>query len=312
MKEKKTTTTIANFNCTFGKDNKPMLTYFKEIIYPSFTTQQIRNVGDDKYFFKDVRLKELKDKRIVLEGMLIRKTTLEVKTEYDPELEEIKFTNKLYDTAPISIFTLFLDNHRLLFTPNQKGSPNILSFGATIKYFIKEVVMEYNKDKEKENKIPFPQIDVVDVPSKKTIKEKLRTVEKVRKLRFKVFNPNGDFVTKNSYDWMFEELEEYGSKRGEIIINSPSKLDKVEDEVSKSKGNAFVKLEVKYKNGAIGNLDNNSLSEKFEMILPKEASAEVIAKVTLDTLKHNELISEIDKENKQIFENNISKIRKLF
>lgn len=30
------TTTIANFNCTYGKTNDPMLTYFSEIIYPYF------------------------------------------------------------------------------------------------------------------------------------------------------------------------------------------------------------------------------------------------------------------------------------
>ena len=67
------TTTIANFNCTFGKENKPMLTYFKEIIYPAFTSGEIREVGDDKYFFESVELKELNDGRIVLKGILVKK-----------------------------------------------------------------------------------------------------------------------------------------------------------------------------------------------------------------------------------------------
>lgn len=29
---------LANFNCTFGDKNCPMLEYFEEIIYPAFTS----------------------------------------------------------------------------------------------------------------------------------------------------------------------------------------------------------------------------------------------------------------------------------
>ncbi|NFN81198.1 hypothetical protein FDB25_12330 [Clostridium botulinum] len=311
MNKKKKTTIIANFNCTFGKENKPMLTYFKEIIFPAFTQPYVRTVGDDKYFFKDVQLKELEDKRLVLQGMLIRKTKLEVRTEYDSEAEEIRFTNKFYDTAPISIFTLFLDNHRLLYTTNQKGSPKISSFGATIKDIIKRVVKEYNQTREDNEKIPFPQIDVVDVPSIKSIEEKLDSVKKIRKLKFRFFNPNGDFDTKSTFEWMFNELDEYGSKRGEISINSPTKIDKVKNSVVESKGFAEVKLEVNYNNGAKGNLDNSSLSEKFEMSLPEESSAEAVSRITVNTLKENELIKEIGKNNKEIFEKNKIKVKEL-
>lgn len=52
MKNTKTTT-IANFNCTFGKSNKPMLTYFDNIIYPAFTGNYVRRINDnDIYFLK--------------------------------------------------------------------------------------------------------------------------------------------------------------------------------------------------------------------------------------------------------------------
>lgn len=55
----KKTSTIANFNCKFGE--KPMLPYFKEIIYPAFTNEHSRSVGDDKYFLKELNLKIAKD-----------------------------------------------------------------------------------------------------------------------------------------------------------------------------------------------------------------------------------------------------------
>ena len=95
-----------------------MLTYFSEIIYPSFIADNIRKVGDDEYFFEDVKLEKLQNNRVILKGILVKKTKLEVRTEYDVEKGKINFTNKLYDTAPISIFVLFLDNHRMLYTPN--------------------------------------------------------------------------------------------------------------------------------------------------------------------------------------------------
>lgn len=111
----KKTSTIANFNCKFGE--KPMLPYFKEIIYPAFTNEHSRSVGDDKYFFEGVKLENSKG-RYILQGVLVKKTKLEIKTEYNDG--ELEYVNKFYDSAPISIFSLFLDNHRFIYTTNQK------------------------------------------------------------------------------------------------------------------------------------------------------------------------------------------------
>lgn len=305
------TTTIANFNCTFGKDVKPMLTYFEEIIYPAFTKDYTRVVGDDVYFFKDVCLKKMINDRIILQGMLVRKTKLEVKTEYDDESGDIKFTHKFYDSAPISLFTLFLDNHRLLYTTNQKGSPNIKSFAATIREFIKIGVQEYNEPLEKNDKIQYPIINVVDVPSAKSIEERMKDVSKIRTLKFRFFNPNGDFDSVDSYDFMFDELREYGSTNATITINSPTNMSVVKEKIAKSKGFAEIKADVRYKNGSEGKLNNNSMSEKFNISLPEESSVEVVSNVTMETLKNNDLIKEVNLENKLIYDENKHKIEQL-
>ncbi|WP_099335749.1 hypothetical protein [Clostridium cadaveris] len=305
------TTTIANFNCTFGKDNKPMLTYFDEIIYPSFIDGYIRKVNDDEYFFKDVKLKKLNNGRIVLQGMLVRKTKLEVKTEYDPLADKINYIHKFYDTAPISIFTLFLDNHRLLYTVNQKGSPNILSFSATVKYCIKQRIVKYNEDLNREDKIPYPKIDIVDIPSKESIDEKLKNVQKIRLLEFKFFNPNGDFDVDGIYDLMQEELEEYGASRGKIVINSPTKFETVVEKVSATEGLAEIKMNVEFKNGSKGKLNNTSLSEKYTIDLPDESTIETVANVSLNSLSQNNLIAIVGEENKKIFDKNRDKIEQI-
>ena len=98
----KKTSMIANFNCKFGEE--PMLPYFKEIIYPAFTNEHSRSVGDDKYFFEGVKLENSKG-RYILQGVLVKKTKLEIKTEYNHG--ELEYVNKFYDSAPISIFSLF-------------------------------------------------------------------------------------------------------------------------------------------------------------------------------------------------------------
>ncbi|EHI98061.1 hypothetical protein CDLVIII_1362 [Clostridium sp. DL-VIII] len=302
------TTTIANFNCTFGKNNDPMLTYFSEIIYPAFTSEDIRRVGDDEYFFEDVKLENLQSGRIVLKGMLVKKTKLEVRTEYDVEKGKINFTNKLYDTAPISIFTLFLDNHRMLYTPNQKGSPNIRSFAATIKYMTSIIIKKFNEDLPKDEKIPYPTIDVVDIPSQKEIIEKLKNVRTISKLRFRFFHKNGDINTEDAFEWMEDDLKELGAKNSEIVITSPTKFNKVAERINQSKGLAKVDLKVIYENGARGKLDNESMSERFPIEYPEGSSVETVSTVSMNTLKDNELMNEVGKENAKIFDLNKIKL----
>lgn len=311
MNDKKTTV-IANFNCTFGNDNKPMLTYFDKIIYPAFTEDYFRKVKDDTYFFKNTKLVKLDNERMILQGIYVRKTKLEVKTEFDPIKNEIEFTNKFYNSAPISIFTLFLDNHRLLYTTNQKGSPNIISFGATIKDIIKQVVTVYNDGKIKEEKIPMPQINIVDIPSSNSIEEKFKMVKKIRKLKFRFFNPNGDIGSLNAFDWMYGRLDTYHSKIAEISFNQPQNIDKVKNDVKEVNGLAKIKLEVDFKNGARGKLDNNSLSEKFEIDTKENESIENVASIAVATLQNNSLIEEVGQDNAKIYKINKNKIYKFF
>lgn len=304
----KKTSTIANFNCTFGKDNMPMLTYFKSIIYPAFTNGYVREVGEDKYFFDDIKLINKKG-RYILQGILIRKTKLEVRTDYKDG--EIEYINKFYDTAPISIFSLFLDNHRLIYTTNQKGSPDIRSFSATIKSMVRERIKEFNKDLKKEDRIPNAKIDIVNIPERASIEEKLKKVKKIKKLSFKFFNPNGDINTGDAYDWMLSELEDYGSKRGEIVINSPTNFSTVTNRVAESDGFAEVNMQVNYINGGSGKLDNSSMSERFTVDVPNDSTIETVANITLDTFNNNDLLNKVENDNERIYNENKHEIESL-
>lgn len=302
------TSTLANFNCTFGKENIPMLNYFKKIIYPAFTSNIVRKVNGDEYFFEDVKIKAVGRERYAIVGILVKKTKLEVRTEYDYE-NGITFTQKFYDAAPISIFTIFLDNHRMIYTTNQKGSPSIRSFSSTVKDVVKAYIKGYNEDKIKEERVPFPVIDIVNIPSSRDISEKLKHVKKIKRLTFKLFNPNGDFDISDTYDSMLEQLELAGSKKGSFIINSPTKFQNVVDMISDTKGLAEAKLEVQYISGGKGSIDHESMSEKISIELPDDPSFEVVAEVVANTLKEREELEIVTEENKHIYETNKDDIR---
>ncbi|EOU1670439.1 hypothetical protein OQL13_000515 [Clostridium perfringens] len=130
-------------------------------------------------------------------------------------------------------------------------------------------------------------------------------------MSFKFFNLNGDMDTTDAYDWMLSELDAYGSKTGAITINSPTNFDVVSDRIGESKGFAKVNLNVDYKNGGSGKLDNESISEKFTIDVPEESTINTVAMVTLDTFKNNELLNSVTKENQRIYDKNKSIIDSL-
>ena len=98
---------FANFNITFGEvpNPKPMLTYFKEIIYPTFKSEYIRGEkGKAQFYFSDIKLKNLQGE-YVLVGTLIKDTKYEVKTKI--EGEKLIEAHSFVPTAPYSRFIIF-------------------------------------------------------------------------------------------------------------------------------------------------------------------------------------------------------------
>lgn len=303
----KKSSVLANFNCTFGKENRPMLEYFKDIVYPAFKSGIIREVGEDKYFFESATVKSTSKNRHILTGIIVKKTKLEVKTEHD-DVNGITFTHKLYDSAPISIFTIFLDNHRMIYTTNQKGSPDIRSFAATVKHILKEYIRNYNEEQPKDKKVPYPVIDIVNIPSEKDIKEKLRMVKRIEKLTFKLFNPNGDFHITPTYEKLLEQLEFVGSKKGNVTMNSPSNFGNVAKLITGTKGMAEAQMKVKYISGGKGTIDHNSMGEKITIEFPEDSSVGSVATIVIDTLIERDELKIVSEENREIYKKNLPDI----
>lgn len=303
------TTVIANFNCTFGVEDKPMMEYFDNVIYPAFMSRFKRRTSSESLFFENVEIRHDINGRYMLCGILVRKTTIEIRTEHN-DIKGITSTNKVYDSAPISFFTIYLDNHRMIYTTNQKGSPNIRAFGATVKSVIRQFFK--NANLEREEKIPYPNIDVVSIPSVKNIKAQLEEVEKIKKLRIKLFAPNGDIDMSNIFRDLTNQLTEIGSKTGIVVYNSPSNNENVIDTIDSTKGVAEAALDVKYKNGGTGTIEHDKMTEKFKMEFEDSVPIEIIQNIAIDTYSKNDVIQNVSEENRKIFEQNKSKVINLF
>lgn len=161
-------TFIANFNLVFyGKDEEPLLSQFDTILMPALISGEKRTSGDSKYFLLDVGIQQDEDDEYVLKGLIVKQTVLEVKSDLDENGRLIEKDEK-YPTAPFSMFAIYLKNHRMVYVQNQKGSPSLDNFKATIKYLLNLYVDKKSKELNKE--LPIPILNVVGIPMRKKIK----------------------------------------------------------------------------------------------------------------------------------------------
>lgn len=300
--------TIANFNVTFGDKELPMLHYFDEIIYPALNGEIVKiNKDNDAYFLDDVQLVEVDNEKFVLTGLFIRSTTLEIKSLYEKGAG-IKKTNQFIKSAPYSVFVLFLENHRVVLAENQKGSPDIRSFNSTIAYILKIYIQKANKDRKKEERYPYARVDIVNIPSKVGVIEKLKEVEKIEKLILRLYPLNGEVSVGQAYDSFRKQLEMVGSKSGNVNFNSPDKPVKVAQLIADTNGTAEPLLEVKYKGGSYGTLRSDSFSEKIDMETGDDMSEVSSIDDVIDFSRQRKEINNVSDENKIIY---LSKIKSL-
>lgn len=162
---------VANFNVVFleKQDEAPLLKYFDKILIPALKSGIKKENGDTKYLFTDIEIREDIKHGYVLTGNIVKKTIIEIKSDLDVNENLIEKDDK-YSAAPFSAFVIYLKNHRMLFVKNQKGSPTIKNFSSTIKYVLSEYVRRYNKkQKNKEDFLPYPVVNIVGIPMRRNV-----------------------------------------------------------------------------------------------------------------------------------------------
>ncbi|MBN8434735.1 hypothetical protein JF536_11570 [Priestia flexa] len=262
---------VANFNCTFGTDNRPMLEYFEEVILPAFKSSEKRESDGNRYFFENVQLIMVKG-QFMLSGLLIKSTKLEVKSRYTQE-NGLVMTNEVYPSDPYSYFLINLKNHRMVIVKNQKGSPNLSNFSATAKFLLTQYVRKFNQTvDQKEKKLPMANLNVVAIPFEGAIRKELRNVKKIKNIILRFYPLNGDVEDKETFTHLREMLDELDSKSGFAQINTPDNKDKVIDLLDNTKGLVRPSLRVVYSNKSSKTLKDDAFTEEMKIPLDDSES----------------------------------------
>lgn len=302
--------TIANFNIVFGEKEEPLLNHFSDIVMPAFHSSFIRSKGDCDYIIMNTKVIEAETNDYVLSGIIVKKTNLEVFSKFDDKNNLVE-TNELYPTAPFSLFTVYLKNHRMVLVKNQKGSPDLRNFSATVRFILDKYVREENiaRKKDNQNELPYAIVNIIGIPMRESVEEALKKVSKINKLILKFYPLNGDLDYSDLFEGMTTELrKKVGSKTGALTLNSPKSVAGITEILTAAQGTIDPIFRVTYPDKKTGRIYNGALSENMEISYTDTTDLEeAVAQITSKT-KEIDSLKNVSDENKRIYEVNKSNI----
>lgn len=311
---KNKTSYIANFNCTFGSENEPLLTFFEKIILPAFTKdfkeENRKKNRKTTFFFDQVKLTNVKGE-FVLAGLIVKSTTLEVKSRLiDGELVR---TNEVYPTDPYSYFLINLKNHRMVLVKNQNGSPTLNNFSTAAKDVLNRYIREQNSMiEEKDQKLPSIYLNVVAIPFEGIIEDELKRVKKINKVTLRFYPLNGDIMDNETVDDLTETLRKLGSKTGLVQYNTPTNNENVAKVIENTKGLMNPTVKVIYKNGTSGTLKDDSFTEVMDIPVDDDETFLQNIDVIASKVINKEEFNETSQENQNIYDRFFTQIEGLY
>lgn len=298
---------VANFNCTFGKENEPMLNHFFDVILPAFSEEP--KGKKNSFFFENVKLTNVKGE-FALAGLIVKRTTLEVKSKYING--ELVKTNEVYPSDPYSYFVINLQNHRMVLVKNQKGSPTLNNFSALARDVLVNYIFKKNLDFLDEEKIPQVHLNVVAIPFKGAILEELQRVKKINNVTLRFYPLNGDIMDNETAEDLTETLKSLGSKTGSVSFNTPTDKENVAKVVEDTKGLMKPTIKVEYNNGTKGTLKDGSFTEvMYIQVEETESFGKNIDTITGKVINKPEF-NEVSEENDKIYKKFYDKLEKAY
>ena len=240
---------LANFNVTFGDKEDPLLLWLDEFVLPAMNSGIKREVSEKlSYMFQNVEIVKYNDE-YVLEGILIKDTTLDIYNQLDEEAELID-TEQHPKSAPYSAFIIYLKNHRMALVKRQSGSPDLRSFSATLIDVIKEYRRKENKVRRinKEPLLPYMVCGIKGIKNEKDIQTALKDVKRIKKLTLKVLPQNNEIGgLYGIIDGLQEELRKKSeSKALSVVVTSPNSKKGVEEIIKDTENLVEVSMDVEY------------------------------------------------------------------
>jgi hypothetical protein len=294
---------FANLNCTFGEEDKPMLSRFKDIIMPALDKDIRREYKGDTYLLDNIEVVEIEGIGLVLLGIHVKNTELEIKSRY-VEGKGIVPTDQKIPAGPYSGFAIILSNHRMIHIKNQKGSPTIIQFGATFRHIINESVRDYNDIQRKADKKywPYADINITKIPNQLSLSNLFNQIEKIDRLKLSLFPLNGDLDNSAMVEAIRSRMNPIGSKTANVTYNTPDNKDNVQELVADVADMASVTMVTQLKNGNKRTFKNEDYSEVIPMYLPEEEddiNTNII--YALNETKGHTALREVSTLNREIY-----------
>lgn len=291
---------LANMVVKFG-DDLVLMDLFDELVKPAFFDKTLRRTYDEtEYLLHKVQLIDLGDGIAGIGGRIIKDTLLHV----DQILVDGKLENadERISSSPSSFFLLILNNHRLLYVREQKGSPSLGEFQGTITKFLRhqhshyiDALHQQSKTpgptltkKSLKEKIPQPKVDVRPIGSSKSVEDFIKQFQTLEVLKVDILPVNDDEIESRG---LFPELHDaetqLGSKKTTVRFENKAGLSK--GEVSKQVSQLAVvgnhEITFKGHDAAGGELNGNIEDFKIRIPIPwgqrpsiKSAAKKTIAK----------------------------------
>lgn len=291
---------FANFNITFGENNSPMLAYFEEIIFPAFNSGYVRGKKDDalRYSFSDVEIKEI-DGELVLAGNYIKDTEYEINTTIKEG--DLVDTPAHVPTAPYSRFIIFLKNHRMVLVKNEMRSPDIRSFQKTVRDMLTAYIRRENQKREKDQKLPFAVVHIVDIPLMGNIENVLKTVNKVNWLKLRFFPLNNDLDPMPLTQMMRNDMHKVGSKTGNLVFNSPGSKEGIKEVIQSTGGMAAASMRVTDNEGETRSIKEDAFTSSSKVEYEGNVNARGDLYITSQA-KKNDAVVYTSAENASMYE----------
>lgn len=223
---------FANFTLIFGTKAK-LLDLFDEVVYPAFTTPQVREYGDTSYRLHRVQLINLgtNEKPIMgITGRFIKSMVLERTQIWDDKKNDLQEDEQQMESAPSSRFLLILNSHRLVYLHETKSAPGLEAFKNTMARFIRDAYIDYINDrahlahearesnpdlprvtkKSLMEDLPMPELRVVALAGKSSLKEFIERYKILQRIRVEVLSTNNEIDNDEIFKGIRKQNKELG------------------------------------------------------------------------------------------------------
>lgn len=300
---------FVNFNCTFGEENEPLLEHFDDVLYPALTAgYTFKKKGMTEWKIRNVHIDIMNDTYVLI-GAFVKDTIIEVKSHSSGN--DIVPANEQYPSSPYSIFVLSLKNHRMAFYRNQSGSPQVRSMRTIVSDCVKRYLRSVNKNRDKHECLPRANIHIAPIPSKTTIEERFKDIEKIQSLSFKIFPLNGDPDVSDAFRLLREANGTLGSNSLSVQIPSPKNIHNVKESIQNLNGTAIPRVKATTVTGIPVVFDEDSFTESAFFKVDSTDPHDVITDKICNHIKDYDIMNNTSEENDSIYKRFINKIKAL-